>query len=253
MSTSIIQSRFKGAEYMSLLPLLPICMVGAGGIGSPFAFIISRANPKSIYLYEYDTVEEHNLGGQIYNKRDIGHPKAAQTIKRVSDYSDYQNIQPLGKLEEQSEVTPITFMCVDDNPARYTAFQAWKKEAEANNWVYKVEVNGINYDVPYVMYDGRLSFNSYDVFVITKDNYKYHEENNLPKENKNLLEEGCTTKANPEVGFLTAARMFTYYRNWLQNVIDVNQGYGAFKNVPYRFNENLSTGHINVWKNAGTE
>lgn len=242
-----IQDRFKGAEYMPLLQALPITMVGQGGIGSPFALILSRSNPKAIFGYEFDTVEEHNLGGQIFSLQDVGKGKALATQERLENYSNFFDFTMLGELFEDSEVTPTTFMCVDSNPARYMAFQTWKKMGEEKGWSHKLEVDGMEYDVPNVMFDGRLTFNKFEIYCITEHTAAFHEANNLHKENNNLTDSECTTKSNPEVGILTGGLMFTWYRNFLQNVIDTNTLGVGFKNCPYKWTMNLSNGEINCY------
>ena len=97
------------------------------------------------------------------------------------------------------------------------------------------------------MIDGRLSFENYDVYCVTKLSADYHKENRLPYK-VNIVAPTCTTVSNPEVGILTGNRMVSYYRNFLSNTINMNQGFPASKFVPYRFNEDLGTGEIKVYK-----
>jgi len=245
--TSRIQDRFKGAEYMPLLNSLSITMVGQGGIGSPFALALSRAHPAAIFAYEYDIVEEHNLGGQIFSLSDVGEGKAEATQSRLEAYSDYYNFTPLGELLEDSEVTPTIFMCVDSNPARYLAFQTWKKMGETKGWTHEVELDDIKYIMPNVYFDGRLSFNQVEIYCVTEHTAAHHEATNLHLTNNNLTEGECTTKSNPEVGIVTGGLMFTWYRNFLQNVIDANILGVTAKTVPYKWTFNLSNGDINSY------
>lgn len=236
-----IQSRFSGAEYAPFINQIPICTIGAGGIGSPFHLIISRMNPLRIVNYEGDSVEIHNLGGQIFSLADIGKPKAEATAERLEAYSDYRNFSQMGWFERNNDsVLPVMFMCVDNNEVRLEAAIKWREEAEKNDWKFKVEVDEETYEFEWVMFDGRLSFNSLDVYVITKDTIDYHINNRLPISEEEILPPNCTTKANPEVGIMTATFMVTNYRNWVQNQINIMQEFPITKNVPYRFNVNLA-------------
>lgn len=237
-----IQSRFSGAEYAPFINQIPICTIGAGGIGSPFHLIISRMNPRRIVNYEGDIVEIHNLGGQIFSLADIDRPKAEATGDRLLAYSDYSNFIPMGWFDiNNNSVLPVMFMCVDNNEVRLEAALKWKQEAERNDWKFKVTVEEREYEFEWVMFDGRLSFNSFDVYVITKDNIDYHIANRLPISEEEILPPNCTTKANPEVGIMTATFMVTNYRNWVQNQINICDEFPISKNVPYRFNANLAT------------
>ncbi len=53
----------------------PITIVGAGGIGSHTAYLLARTGFKNLTVFDDDTVEKHNLGGQIYTKYDVGRHK----------------------------------------------------------------------------------------------------------------------------------------------------------------------------------
>ncbi len=251
----MITDRFKGAEYMSLLRKLNFAIVGQGGIGSPFCITISRALSESnvtMFGYEYDVIEAHNIGGQFFRMEQIGKKKDESIMELMEEFSYYYRFTPLGKFEQDSEVHPIMFMAVDHNPTRYLAFQKWREEAEKNNWEHTVlieEEDGVEveYKIPYMMFDGRLAFNQMELYCITKHTEKAHEQHNLHRENNNLVEDGCTTKANPEQGYLVGNFMFTWYRNFLQNVIDMNQGFPATKWCPYKWTFNLSTGKTNTY------
>lgn len=236
-----IDSRFSGAEYAPAIKQIPIATIGCGGIGSPFHLMISRMNPKMIANFEYDTVEIHNLGGQVFSMDDVGFPKADATAERLKAYSDYHEFVNFGKFEEgNQQVLPVMFLCVDNNEVRKEAVEVWRAAAEKANWVFTFEIDGEEYTFPWVMYDGRLSFNSFDCYVVTKESVEYHYANRLPISTEDVLPPNCTTKSNPEVGFLTAGFMLTLYRNWVHNQMDIHDDFPATKNVPYRFNADLS-------------
>lgn len=237
--------RFKGAEYMPLLRALNLTVIGQGGIGSPFCFTTSRALSGSearMFAYEYDTVEVQNLGGQVFSIEDIGTPKAEATQKRLKLYSDYERFLPLGKFEEDSMLTPTLMMCVDHNPTRYMSHHLWVEQSKNMGWKQKVVCGDDEYEVPCFYLDGRLAFNQFQIFCVTEHTYKAHEAHHLHKENNSLMVPGCTTQYNPEQGFLVGNFMFTWYRNFIQNVVDMHQGFPATKWCPYMWSFNLSTG-----------
>lgn len=236
-----IDVRFSGAEYSPFIKEIPITTIGSGGIGSWFHLLISRMRPKTILNYEFDDVEIHNLGGQLFSLDDINLPKSEQTKLRLKLYSDFDSFIPLGQFEEDSDVSPVLFLCVDNNPTRMQAALNWKKLAEESNWEYEFMVNGEVYKFPFVMIDARLSFNNLDVYVVTQNEIEYHLEHRIPLGLENVLPENCTTKANPEVGCMSASYMVTMYRNWVQNMINKSDGFPETKSTPYRLNIDLST------------
>ena len=235
-----ITARFKGAEVMPLLQHLPVCVVGNGGIGSHFLFTLTKAGPAMVYNYEYDEVEAHNLGGQMFSVNQIGQRKSFATEKNCSNFNNYEYWQNLGKFKEGGATLPIMFMCVDKNSVRKIALEAWVKNAEEHNWIHTIEVNDQKHDVPFVMIDGRLSFDQLNLFVITKDNVQHHLDNKLPLADSETTPD-CTTKSNPFVGPVVANLMVSTYFNFLQNTIDYNSLGITARKVPYLMEYNFST------------
>jgi tRNA A37 threonylcarbamoyladenosine dehydratase len=61
-------------------------IIGAGGIGSHLAEMITRCFPSiKLTVFEGDIVQVHNLNRQIYTSSDIGFPKAIGLYKRLSE------------------------------------------------------------------------------------------------------------------------------------------------------------------------
>lgn len=60
---------------------------GAGGIGSWFCFFATRAGFK-VTVYDFDIVEEHNLGGQLFLTQDIGDLKINALSNVISLFND---------------------------------------------------------------------------------------------------------------------------------------------------------------------
>src|SRR5690349_6537089 len=66
-------TRFSGAEWGD--QLIPIHIVGVGGIGSWLTLNLSRIGHE-LYITDPDRVDETNVsGGQMYRAQDIGRPK----------------------------------------------------------------------------------------------------------------------------------------------------------------------------------
>lgn len=85
------QARFKGAEWFENARSKVITCIGLGGIGSWASLLISRFNPRSMYLYDLDSIEGVNISGQFYKISQINQEKSFCTRDNISEFSDYKN------------------------------------------------------------------------------------------------------------------------------------------------------------------
>lgn len=91
-----IRSRFSSAPWIEEASNKTISIFGLGGIGSHTAFGINKIFENSyIYIFDFDYVSLSNIGGQIYNLKDIGDFKVSNikrkllvnnTTNRIFDY-----------------------------------------------------------------------------------------------------------------------------------------------------------------------
>lgn len=54
---------------------LPVHIIGVGATGSWVALQLAKMGIKDITIWDYDTVEEHNVPNQLFSKHDISMPK----------------------------------------------------------------------------------------------------------------------------------------------------------------------------------
>lgn len=54
---------------------MSIAIIGAGSIGSNLALLLARLGMEDITVYDFDEVEDHNLGHQAFRISDIGEKK----------------------------------------------------------------------------------------------------------------------------------------------------------------------------------
>lgn len=52
-----------------------ITIIGVGATGSWLALMLAKIGVKDITVYDFDTVEEHNIANQAFSMKDIGRPK----------------------------------------------------------------------------------------------------------------------------------------------------------------------------------
>ena len=64
---------------------------GAGGIGSWLCFLLARAG-FNIIVHDFDRIEEHNTGGQLFRQSDIGALKVDAVASIVQSFTgDYRD------------------------------------------------------------------------------------------------------------------------------------------------------------------
>jgi molybdopterin/thiamine biosynthesis adenylyltransferase len=187
--------RFTDASWYH--PELEMTLGGAGGIGSWLAIFLSRVG-YTIYLYEMDTIEEHNIGGQAYFKNQIGKTKAEAVSDIVGLMCDELRITTIGKFEEDSPVTPITFSAFDNMAARKIMFEQWKLIAKDN---------------PEALFiDGRMTAETGIIYCVTPDRIEAYEKELF--DDSEVADDPCSYKATSHNGAVLAAYM-------LQNLLNI--------------------------------
>lgn len=58
-----------------------VLVCGVGAVGSTIADLLARIGVGTIYLFDYDIVEKHNIAGQRFTEEDLGKPK----VKVIED------------------------------------------------------------------------------------------------------------------------------------------------------------------------
>jgi molybdopterin/thiamine biosynthesis adenylyltransferase len=66
------ETLYRGAEIMTKLAALRICICGAGALGSNLADNLARQSVANLRLIDKDRIEEQNISTQIYGQSDVG-------------------------------------------------------------------------------------------------------------------------------------------------------------------------------------
>ena len=154
-------SRFSGANWYYEIQSKTIIIAGCGGIGSNTVFQIARMKPDSIIIYDNDTVETGNISGQLFRKDQIGEFKVNAISSIIRDFSNYYSVRAFNELYSyNSSVSSIMICGFDNMEARRILFNNWLK------YVRTIDEK----DRKYCLFiDGRLSFDTIQVFAITGD------------------------------------------------------------------------------------
>lgn len=93
-----------------------IHIIGCGSVGSTVAELLARFGLVNFNLYDFDTVEEHNLVNQMFIVDDIGELKVEATFKHLVDINP--EIQKTAKLYANGytgqKLAGYVFLCVDN-------------------------------------------------------------------------------------------------------------------------------------------
>ena len=93
-----------------------IHIIGCGAIGSLVGDTLARMGLTKITLYDFDTVESHNIANQIYTDSDIGKTKVQALKERMlainPDMEEDLFVQPEGY--QNQSLSGYVFLCVDN-------------------------------------------------------------------------------------------------------------------------------------------
>ena len=202
-----ISIRFTGAAWAKMMQKSCITIIGVGGIGSHLAFLISRLQPQSINVYDSDTVELNNLGGQLYGFKDVGKSKTRALSNLINNLSMYYTINMYQNFSSIDTVTKITLCGLDSMKARKTAFLEWKKTWETNPSA--------------VFIDGRLAAEEFQIFTIKGDDARAIDEYTQKWlfNDDEAIQETCSYKQTTFCASMIASYMTSILVNFQYNCL----------------------------------
>jgi molybdopterin/thiamine biosynthesis adenylyltransferase len=179
-----------------------ITVLGAGGIGSPAVLGLTKTGFEKISVIDYDIVEEHNVGSQLYDPRDIGELKSDALIDKAMSFMGKEQslisipaqIRMPMEMTEFIKDTDILVLAVDNNRARYNAIAAAVQEHE--------EGGRIKYVV-----DARLNGFQSTVYSVDLSNKEERDKYMKSLEYQDGTTQACVQPATFCMGLLTGGRI----------------------------------------------
>jgi molybdopterin/thiamine biosynthesis adenylyltransferase len=217
---SEIQGRFKDNEWV--LTNLPVMIVGLGGIGSWVTLLLARCG-YALTLYDMDTVEMSNIGGQFYHKGDIDKRKTEATVEKCGQFADNYATSTFGEYTEADGMSSeIVISCVDSIRVRKIIFEKWVKYQEAVyavNSEYKLHAN-----LPVktgIFIDGRMEAEGYQVYAVPYGDFQAIEKYRatLFDEDKDYIPAPCTNRATTFCATKVASEIVEKLVNYLTNQV----------------------------------
>ncbi|HPQ78844.1 MAG TPA: ThiF family adenylyltransferase [Candidatus Dojkabacteria bacterium] len=194
--------RFQGLDWYSRDNAPVVVVGGAGGIGSWLAFFLARAN-FNVTLSDFDTVEKHNIGGQLFKRSQIGKYKAEAVGRNVSEFSANTINAQIVKITEETATHEFMFSAFDNMDARRAMFKVWKR-----SW------NSMNRPI---FIDGRLNAEQFQIFCVTPQNADEYERMHLFNDSE-VEDAPCSAQQTTHTAAMIAGHMVGFFTNHITNI-----------------------------------
>ena len=123
------------ARCQGIIPLVdaqkqPVNIIGCGATGSYTALALAKMGFSVFYLYDDDTVEEANIGPQLYGSEHIGKPKVEALKELLTKLSPAIAITTYNeRVNSQSQLEKaITIVALDSMEGRKTIWTHFRKK-----------------------------------------------------------------------------------------------------------------------------
>jgi len=199
-----IHARFKDAPWYAPQDII---VGGVGGIGSWLTLLLSRADHK-LFIFDEDTVDFSNLGGQLYGVSSLGKKKTAALKDIIKDLSDNLEVTPMGRYLDSSPTGNIVFSCFDNMSARRLMVEKWMEAQQAKKSRDKKELN--------IFIDARLEAETGIIYIVNSmSDYKRYMEEMF--DDSVIPDAPCTFRATSHNAAMIASQMVSVFNNALAN------------------------------------
>ncbi len=219
------KARFSSAVWFDSIDKHRITIAGARGAGSWLTLYLSRIGYK-IELIDFDKVEIHNLGGQLFGMQNLNNTKVSSVHSIVRQLGcNNPMIARTLRFEEvtMDTNTNIFISAVDTVSARRDVIQAFRDCGKPNK----------------LYIETRLSAEMFQLYIFTEKSTQQEllEYNQNLLELNNLPDDACTFKQTSHIASMLGSTVTSIITNWCSNIeLDAD-----IKTVPkfVEFNEGL--------------
>lgn len=207
-ATNVQYSRFKGADWFKIVQQQNIVLAGLGGIGSYVSLCLSRLGPASLYLFDDDLFESHNMSGQFVSKTDINKYKVDVAKTHAQNFSNYTPYVYPQRYEDGALTDKVMICGFDNMEARKVFYNSWKKNI----------IPSIAHE--YLFIDGRLLAEEFQIICITGDDVfsQAEYERDFLFSDASVTEVDCTLKQTSHMAMMIGAKMVGYFVNFCNNL-----------------------------------
>jgi len=116
-----------------------IAIVGVGGIGSTVAYMLAKMGCRKLEIYDFDTVDEHNISTQMYGVKDLGVPKVIALKDSIVENTGTEIYPFVEKVEELPE-TDIVILALDSMDERIKLINSAKESGILPEWLIEARM-----------------------------------------------------------------------------------------------------------------
>lgn len=209
------RDRFKDADWFPKGDET-VVIGGQGGIGSWLTLLLSRIG-YNLVTYDFDTVEEHNIGGQYFKSSDIGKYKTIAIRDNVMEYANNSITVFNEPISENTIFSPFMMSAFDNMKARRDLFEIWKQSFEISNH-YPIFI------------DGRLEPEMFQIFCVRPHQAELYEKECLFDDSA-VEELSCTFKQTSHTAAMIAGHMTAFFTNHISNI----HNKGDIREIPFLY------------------
>lgn len=221
-------TRFKDAPWLKEAEIHSVILGGAGGISSWTALFLSRALEKNLllYVYDFDTIEIQNLGGQFFKNNQLKKPKVEALVENISEYA-ITNIEPLNeKYESQSLTSKFMIAGFDNMKARKDMFNAWVRD-------YANE--------PLALFiDGRLLAEQIQIYCVKSTERDIADYKKFLYNDSEIQDAPCTFKQTTHAAAIMGGLITSFLLNHIANIFSEDSS----RAVPFYYEQILPVNYV---------
>jgi molybdopterin/thiamine biosynthesis adenylyltransferase len=98
-------------------------VIGCGAVGSRIAMEVAKLGVQNLHLWDFDTIEAHNIANQLFNLDDIGKPKATTLATHVRQATGLEPAVHQKRVSSRQAFGDVVFLAVDTMADRKSIFE----------------------------------------------------------------------------------------------------------------------------------
>jgi hypothetical protein len=96
----------------------PVHFIGVGATGSYIALLAAKQGITNIHLWDFDSVEAHNLPCQIFRRKDVGRLKVEALAEIIEEATGIQAVTHAERVTGKTRLNGYVFLLVDSMDVR---------------------------------------------------------------------------------------------------------------------------------------